>query len=351
MSLSLDDRAQLDFVLTLRRRWTDVMYPALHDQYRRRTGRKPPKTRKEAAPAMRKLPSYRWYAWLERGSQKMLWRAVGDALARGGTLDSAARTKPGVAVLELDPALELPDWYTEWDIHVQPGGVWSSAETAAVYELGARLVMLGQNDDFLFHTSFVATAIPKRHYKRIVDLGCGFGKSTWPLKTNFPDAEVIGIDLARPCLELAKERTDARGLAIRFKQADCVTTGLESGSADLVTSTMLIHEMPRPHLEKTIRESARLLAPGGVLRFLDFTYTGDPFRDATMVGHGERNNEPFMPGSMAADMDAICRKAGLVDARWVAFDERGGGMQKDLAWPARADWHFPWAVLEARKPA
>ncbi len=97
----------------------------------------------------------------------------------------------------------------------------------------------------------VETTVPKRHYRRIVDLGCGFGKSTWPFKKAFPDAEVIGVDLAAPCLALATEKASDQGLEIRFKQADCASTGLESGSADLVCSTMLIHEMPRPHLQAT----------------------------------------------------------------------------------------------------
>jgi len=211
--------------------------------------------------------------------------------------------------------------------------------------------MLGVNDDYTFHRAFVATAVPPGAYRRIVDLGCGFGKSTWPFKKAFPGAEVIGVDLAAPCLALAAEKAGAQGLAIRFRQADCAATGLESGSADLVTSTMLIHEMPRPHLAATLREAARLLAPGGLLRFLDFTWTGDPFRDVALAEHGARNNEPFMPGSMGADMDALCRKAGLEDARWVAFDERGGGRLERLEWPERPEWHFPWAVLEARRPA
>ena len=73
----------------------------------------------------------------------------------------------------LDKALRLPDWYTDWDIHVQPGGVWSSGEAAAVYEAGAKVVMLGQNDEYAFHRDFVASAIPARSYGRIVDLGCG----------------------------------------------------------------------------------------------------------------------------------------------------------------------------------
>lgn len=348
MKLSHEDRASIDFVLTLRRRWADAMYPALRAQYEARTKGRAPRGRKEAAPVVHELPSYRWFAWMERGSQKMLWRAVSDAVARNGK----ARAVPsGPARLELDPTLELPDWYSDWDIHVQPGGVWKSDASADVYELGAKLVMLGVNDDYTFHRAFVQTAIPPRDYRRIVDLGCGFGKSTWPFKRAFPEAEVIGVDLAASCLALAAERASAQGLDIRFRQADCARTGLEDGSADLVTSTMLVHEMPRPQLEATLREAARLLAPGGLLRFLDFTWTGDAFRDVALAEHGARNNEPFMPGSMGADMDALCRKAGLEDARWVAFDERGGGRLDRLEWPERPEWHFPWAVLEARRPA
>lgn len=344
-----DDRAAIDFVLTLRRRWADVLYPALHAQYDARTAKKAPKTRKAATPVVHGLPSYRWFAWMERGSQKMLWRAVSDAVARNPRAPTTGRNGP--ARLELDPDLALPDWYTAWDIHVQPGGVWRNDAAADVYELGAKLVMLGQNDDYTFHRAFVDTVVPKGRYRRIVDLGCGFGKSTWPFKKKFPEAEVIGVDLAAPCLALAAQKASDQGLEIRFKQADCADTGLEAGSADLVASTMLIHEMPRPHLQATIKEAARLLRPGGVMRFLDFTWTGEPFRDAVVAEHGDRNNEPFMPGSMSADIDKLCRNAGLVDARWVAFDERGPGRLDDCAWPARAEWHFPWAVLEARKPA
>ena len=140
------------------------------------------------------------------------------------------------------------------------------------------------------------------------------------------------------------------GLPVHFLQRDCRKTGLEDGKADLVTSTMLLHELPQGPLEETIQEAARLLAPGGLFRMLDFRYPGDPLRDHVLTGHGLRNNEPFMPDAMAADTVAMCKNAGLVDARWVAFDERGAGRQETLVWPKRSDWHFPWAVLEAEMP-
>src|SRR3546814_20031841 len=154
---------------------------------------------------------------MERASQKMLWREGADAVAarepsRHGESDGPAR-------LKLDPDLTLPDWYTDWDIHLQPGGVWRTDESADVYEQGAKLVMLGDNDDYGFHRSFTSTAIPDRPFRRTVNLGCGFGKSTWPLKRRFPDPQVIGLDLSAPFLHLAIDLANPPGLEIGTETA------------------------------------------------------------------------------------------------------------------------------------
>jgi ubiquinone/menaquinone biosynthesis C-methylase UbiE len=346
MRSEIERAAGTEFVLALRRRWADTLYPALGGQYRELAQ----ETGEEVAEAsVRGLPAYPWFSWLERGSQKMLWRAVTDVVRAEGA-PAAGDPRAGLQP-ELDDGLQLPKWYTDWDIHVQPGGVWSSDEAAAVYELGAKLVMLGDNDDYSFHRLFAATALPQRAYRRIVDLGCGFGKSTWPLKEAFPEAEVIGIDLSAPCLKLAARKAGERGLEVRFRQANAADTGLESDSVDLVTSTMLVHEVPIPALEELFTEAARILAPGGILRFLDFQFTGDPLRDMAMREHGARNNEPFLPGAMAADLVRMAERAGLQGGQWRAFDERGEGLLPALEWPRRSEWHFPWAVLEAEKAA
>jgi len=344
-TLSLDERANLDFVLYLRRRWADVLYPALAAEVNEAVSADV----QDIAETTYAQPSYPWFAWLERGSQKMLWRAVSDAVEA-----HPEYVLPDDSILpdlELDPDLVLPQWYTDWDIHLQPGGVWGNGASARVYEMGAKLVMLGENDDYSFHRLFAETAVPKRSYQRMVDLGCGFGKSTWALKQAFPDAEVIGVEFSAPCLRLAYEKVKALGLAVHFRQADACVTGLENASCDLVSATMLLHEIPVGVLPSLFHEASRLLAPGGVLRILDFHTTGQPFRDLMMVEHGVRNNEPFMSPMMDADLPVICRDVGLDAARWVAFDERGVGRLEELDWPARHDWHFPWAVLEAEKPA
>jgi hypothetical protein len=70
-----------------------------------------------------------------------------------------------------------------------------------------------------------------------------------------------------------------------------------------------------------------------------------------MIEHSSRNNEPFMAPMMAADLIGMAERAGLANARWTAFDERAAGALEGARWPARAEWHFPWAVLHADKPA
>lgn len=352
MTLSIENRAALDFVLMLRRRWADTLYPRLCAQYEARFGDAMSGSPQLLATRVHDLAGYAGFAWLERGSQKMLWRAAKDAIeSRNDGAGAVIRASTVEAsTLELDPELDLPDWYTDWDIHLQPGGVWSSTVAADVYELGAKLVMQGDNDDYRFHRLFLETAIPPRQYRRIVDLGCGFGKSTWLLKKAYPRAEVVGVDFSEPCLRLAVRRANAQGLAIRFRQADAADTRLEAGTASLLTATMLVHELPLEVLSKLFEETARLLEPGGLLRILDFQFTGEPLRDLAMREHGLRNNEPFMPPMMAADTVGMARAVGLRNVRWTAFDERTAGRMPALDWPRRTEWHFPWAVLEAEKP-
>lgn len=348
MTRPISDQARLDFALTLRQRWADSLYPQLRAEYdSARSSGASTEAAGSVATIIHALPSYGSFAWLERGAQKLLWWAVSDAIEHEAPADEAPT---GDSTLTLDPHLALPSWYTDWDIHLQPGGIWSSERAALVYELGAKLVMLGENDDYQFHRLFTANAVPRRDYRSIVDLGCGFGKSTCPLKHAYPQAEVTGIDLAAPCLSLALRRANERGLRVHFRQANAVATGLESASADLVTSTMLLHELPLDVLPKLFEEAARLLSPGGLLRFLDFQYTGDEFRDLAMTEHGTRNNEPYLVPMMTADVRSMAWAAGFREIRWRGFDERGQGLLKGLSWPDRNEWHFPWAVLEAEKP-
>jgi ubiquinone/menaquinone biosynthesis C-methylase UbiE len=344
-----DDRAYLDFVLGLKQHFATAIYPELHRQYEQRA---------QDAPAVgaivQQLPAYPLFQWLERNTQKMMWRRLEAMIRpRAAELDAELDRQPAhpLGTLELDPNLDLPAYYAQTEFHVQPGGVWSGPVNACVYEAGAKIVMMGQNDDYRFHRLFVESAIPRREYRAILDLGCGFGKSTRPFADAFPAAQVVGIDLSAPNLKLAHQQAERLGKRITFCQRAAEQTGFADASFDLVTATMLIHEMPMPVLRRVLAETLRVLRPGGLLAVLDFAHTGDAFRDFVMDGHGARNNEPYMPHLFHTDVPRLLRDIGFQDPQALPFDERGGGLRADGMWPDRVEWHFPWVFLSAGKAA
>ena len=193
MALGVGDRARLDFVLFARRAWAGTVYPALADDVRRTApeasaGADSPgqweQAAKDVAPAVHAAPLYPFFAWLERGLQKQLWRTVSDIVAaRGSAADGAAGPTGAngaegrrdaahvngggeLVALELHPELELPTTTHRATSISNPGGVWRDVEHSLVYRLGARVVMLGANDGAEFHRLFTRTAVPQRRYRR-----------------------------------------------------------------------------------------------------------------------------------------------------------------------------------------
>jgi ubiquinone/menaquinone biosynthesis C-methylase UbiE len=342
-----DDRAYLDFVLGMKQYFATTVYGKLHDQYasaRVREG--------DGGARVDRLPAYPLFEWLERNTQKMMWRRLEDMIRpRAAELEAGLAMLPEqpLGSLHLDPALELPEYYTRTEFHIQPGGVWPGAANTFVYEVGAKIVMLGQNDDYQFHRVFVETGLPRRPSRDILDLGCGFGKSTRPLVDAFPEARVVGIDLSQTNLKLAHQQAERLHKPIAFYQRAAEATGFDDVSFDLVTATMLIHELPMPVLRQVLVEARRVLRPGGQLVMLDFARTGDVLLDYVLEGHGARNNEPYLPHLFKTDVPRLLSELGFESPQELPFDERGGGLREDGIWPSRAEWHFPWVVIRATK--
>lgn len=92
----------------------------------------------------------------------------------------------------------------------------------------------------------------------IVDVGCGTGRFTAPLAEKF-GTRVVGIDPSERMLaEAGRKARDGR---IAFLQAPAERLPLETGSADLVFMSMMLH-----HLEdrtRAARECRRVLRSGG----------------------------------------------------------------------------------------
>ena len=249
-------------------------------------------------------------------------------------------------VLELDDKLKMPTYYTDVDVHQHPGGVWSNELAGLVYERGARSTtpLLTRDRDLHERFADLVNAI-QPNPQTILDMGCGFGKTTKPLAQVNPNAKVVGVDLSEPCLRVAAlAATQFQMRNLRYAQRDATRTGYGDQSFDMVTSTMLLHEMPEVTVRDTLNEAYRLLRPGGWMIHLDFKPPDEEFLAYLHVGHSYRNNEPWMRSLMSMDVAGEMRAARFDEIRIEPFEEAEGALADH-----GKKWRFPWTVFAGRK--
>jgi ArsR family transcriptional regulator len=100
-----------------------------------------------------------------------------------------------------------------------------------------------------------------------VDLGTGTGR----MLTVFSDAysSGVGFDLSREMLAVARANLDRAGVShAQVRHGDLFSLPVEAGSADVVCIHHVLHFLAEPGA--AVRESARLLKPGGRLIISDF---------------------------------------------------------------------------------
>lgn len=342
------------FILAAKTWWTTRMFPALRESYEARVAEAgtAPATPGDVEALIGDTTLYRYFAWLERHLQRMKYSGhyglqpfhAQDRATLEARLDPA-RLPDGL--LELAPDFDPPPYYTAVDIHQHPGGLWNDEIAGFVYERGARSTtpLAGREHRDLHGRLMEWVVTHGGAPRRMLDMGCGFGKSTQPFYEDFREAEVVGIDLSAPCLKLAaRVAADSQARKVCFQQRDASDTGLGNESFDLVTSTMLLHEMPPKVIRKTLEECYRLLGPGGRMVHLDFWYLPDAFARFIHYSHGRRNNEPFMAPWAEMDAPAELEKIGFKSVTVLPFEEADGTLA-----PHYRYWRFPWTLIVAEK--
>lgn len=160
-----------------------------------------------------------------------------------------------------------------------------------------------------------------------VDLATGTGDVALAIARRCPDAAIIGIDLSAGMLAKAREKAEKQNLAIDFRQADCLATGLPDAVADFVTVAYGVRNFA--DIEAGYREMHRILRPGGMLCVLELStptalipklfynlYTRLLIPAAGSIIAGDRKAYAYLPESIAAapqraDMERIMRNAGF----------------------------------------
>jgi 2-polyprenyl-6-hydroxyphenyl methylase/3-demethylubiquinone-9 3-methyltransferase len=103
---------------------------------------------------------------------------------------------------------------------------------------------------------------------RVLDLGCAAGANAaiWAEAGH----EVIGIDISRELIELARARVAGRGLSARFLVGSAESVPVADGWADVCLAPELLEHVP--DWQRCLDEVTRVLRPGGAV-FLSTTNT------------------------------------------------------------------------------
>jgi SAM-dependent methyltransferase len=164
---------------------------------------------------------------------------------------------------------------------------------------------------------------------RVLDVGCGTGRSTRDVARIAVDGSALGVDLSSQMLDRARDTAAAEGLAnVEFRQADAQIHPFEEGEFDAVISKTGSMFFGDP--VAAFSNFHRALRPGGGLTLLTWQSLADnewmtAFRDAMAVGRTLPMPPPDAPGPFSqADPDRVklvLREAGFTGISFQSLRE------------------------------
>jgi SAM-dependent methyltransferase len=195
----------------------------------------------------------------------------------------------------------------------------------------------------------VAHVLAGRNIERILDFGCGPGRSMPHFRRAFPEAELFGFDPSPEC-----------AAAARAQYSDVVVTSdwhsLPKDGFDCVVAANVFHHVPPAERRAAMERCARALGSQGSL----FVFEHNPLNPLTRWVF---NRCPFDCDAVMlgrAETLKLGRDAGLevVAARYTLFVPWAGkvwaALQRSLGWcPAGAQYYvrFTRRLSNSRPPA
>ncbi len=137
-------------------------------------------------------------------------------------------------------------------------GAWSSGDYAVI---GTTLQIVGEN---------LCEALDLRAGQKVLDVAAGNGNLTLAAARRW--GEVVSSDYVPALLERGRERADAEGLEIEFREADAENLPFPDASFDVVGSTFGV--MFTPDQDQAAAELLRVCKPGGRIGLANWTPDG-----------------------------------------------------------------------------
>src|SRR5262245_5732516 len=185
---------------------------------------------------------------------------------------------------------------------------------AAGYDLLVRLFFLGHERSFRDRLVQLAHLEPG---ESVLDIGCGTGSLAIAAKHRVgPAGTVWGIDASPEMIERARRKASKARVEVHFADAVVERMPFPDGQFDVVLSTMMLHHLPGPARRACLRETARVLKPGGRVLLVDFG--GRPDGVAGLFDRFHRHGRVAL-----SEILALFQEAGLRVEESGALDRRG----------------------------
>jgi len=226
----------------------------------------------------------------------------------------AGRVEYGNFLLDIDwekeiqrfaPLPEIPN-YVRSSIHGIEGG-YGIPGAAATWDPVVKEIFAEYVGDEQEYRELLPGLVPITPM-RVLDVACGTGESTLAWHRFFPDAHIAAVDVSPYMLVVAERKLRSIGL-VDVRCANAESLPYEDATFDVVTASLLFHEVPSDVSPRILAEMRRVVKPGGWIAVVE------PYRVGARVLKPIPFPEPYLRDFLQTDWDEAFRGAGFTDVR------------------------------------
>ena len=149
--------------------------------------------------------------------------------------------------------------------------------------------------------------------QKILDVGCGTGTLVLSIKSQFPSANIYGIDGDTKILAIAQQKADRQGINVSFDYGLSTALPYPESTFDRVLCSLMLHHLTYEQKLQTAREVCRVLKPGGEFHIADWGKSQNTLMRFMFVSVQLLDGFETTADNVQGNLPQIFEEAGLVD--------------------------------------